>query len=138
MSTMTLEELLRKTSDEDLLNIHLELQSCIVPATGYSHAFCRKVNRMIDAGKLCVREDSYRKIYLPTLAKAVLKEMASRYANYCRNMKGAEEPLVNDGHCVWCNEEFDESELHHTDIGMLCDRCIAAITSRGERLAIYD
>lgn len=88
MATMTLEQLVHRTSDEELLSIHAELTTCVVPATGAAHAFVRKVNRMIDKGELCVREDSYRKVYLPTLAKVILKEMASRYANYCHNMKG--------------------------------------------------
>ena len=50
--TMTLEQLLTKTSDGDLLDIQEELLSGVVPATGYAHSFCRKVNRMIDKGEL--------------------------------------------------------------------------------------
>lgn len=88
---MTLEQLLRKEEDSVLLEIHYELYTCVVPATGAAHAYCRKVNHLIDQGKLCMREDSYRKVYLPTLAKAVLKELALRYATYSRNMKGATE-----------------------------------------------
>lgn len=34
---------------------------------------------MIDQGKLCINPSAYRKVYLPTLAKAVQKEMAHRY-----------------------------------------------------------
>lgn len=136
MTTMTLDELLRCTSDEDLLAVHAELATCVVPATGAAHAFVRKINRMIDAGNLCIREDSYRKVYLPTLAKAVLKEMANRYANYCYNMKALSEDTGTKA-CSWCEEEFDMSELHHTDIGVLCDRCLAAIRSRGEKVVVY-
>lgn len=77
---MTLEKLVEKTSDGDLLNIYQEINSQIVPATGYAHEFCRKVNRMIDKGTLCINPTTYRKVYLPTLAKVVTKELASRYA----------------------------------------------------------
>jgi len=77
---MTLEKLVEKTSDGDLLNIYQEINSQVVPATGYAHEFCRKVNRMIDNGTLCINPTTYRKVYLPTLAKVVTKELASRYA----------------------------------------------------------
>lgn len=40
--------------------------------------------------------------------------------------------------CEWCGDEFDESELYRTDLGYVCDRCIAAIRSRGEQITIYD
>ena len=76
---MALEQLLTKASDGDLFDIQEELISGVVPATGYAHSFCRKVNRMIDQGKLCINETTYRKVYLPTFAKAVQKEMARRY-----------------------------------------------------------
>lgn len=79
---MTLEQLLTKEHDGTLLNIQLELKSAKVPATGYAHAYCRKVNRMIDAGSLCINPTTYRKVYLPTLAKAVQKELANRYAEH--------------------------------------------------------
>ncbi len=77
---MTLEKLVEKTSDGDLLNIYQEINSQIVPATGYAREFCRKVNRMIDKGTLCINPTTYRKVYLPTLVKVVTKELASRYA----------------------------------------------------------
>lgn len=77
--TMTLEELLSKTPDGTLLDIQLELLSAVVPATGPSHTFCRKVNKMIDKGELCINPTTYRKVYLPTLAKAVQRELARRY-----------------------------------------------------------
>lgn len=77
--TMTLEELLMRTPDGDLLDVQNELLMAVVPATGYSHSFCRKVNRMIDKGELCINPTTYRKVYLPTLAKAVQKELARRY-----------------------------------------------------------
>ena len=77
---MTLEKLVEKTSDGDLLDIYQEINSQVVPATGYAHEFCRKVNRMIDKGTLCINPTTYRKVYLPTLVKVVTKELASRYA----------------------------------------------------------
>ena len=43
---MTLEQLLEKTSDGDLMDIHNEIHSQVIPATGYAHAFCRKVNKI--------------------------------------------------------------------------------------------
>lgn len=87
---MTLEELLTKTEDGTLLDIQLEIQSGIVPATGYAHGFCRKVNKMIDKGELCINPSMYRKVYLPTLTKAVQKELARRYTQALLN--GVAEP----------------------------------------------
>ena len=78
-NTMTLEQLLANTADGDLLDIQEELISGVVPSTGYAHSFCRKVNRMIDKGELCINPTTYRKVYLPTLAKSVQKELARRY-----------------------------------------------------------
>lgn len=79
-TTMTLEELLSKTSDGVLLDIQEELLSAVVPASGKAHQFCRKVNKMIDKGELCINPTTYRKVYLPTLAKVVQKELARRYS----------------------------------------------------------
>lgn len=76
---MTLEQLLANTTDGVLLDIQEELIIGVVPATGCAHTFVRKVNRMIDRGELCINQNTYRKVYLPTLAKAVQKEMANRY-----------------------------------------------------------
>lgn len=87
---MTLEDLLTKTNDGTLMDIQLELLSGIVPATGHAHTFCRKVNKMIDKGELCINPNTYRKVYLPTLAKAVQREMARRYTQALRN--GVAEP----------------------------------------------
>ena len=80
----TLEQLLANTEDGTLLDIQEELLTKVVPATGYAHSFIRKVNRMIDQGKLCINETTYRKVYLPTFAKAVQKEMARRYTMFLR------------------------------------------------------
>ena len=76
---MTLQQLLENTPDKDLIDIHAEIHSQVVPATGYAHAFCRKVNKMIDKGTMCINPTTYRKVYLPTLVKAVEKELARRY-----------------------------------------------------------
>lgn len=84
---MTLEQLLEREEDGVLLDIQLELKSAIVPTHGYTHAYCRKVNKMIDAGLLCINPTSYRRVYLPTLAKAVQRELANRYTNYLLNCK---------------------------------------------------
>ena len=40
--------------------------------------------------------------------------------------------------CSWCGEVFDESEVRKTDIGFMCDQCIAAVRSRGEQVIILD
>lgn len=78
---MTLKQLLNKTSDGDLLDIYMEVHSQVVPATGYTHMFCRKVNRMIDEGKMCINPTTYRKVYLPTLIRSVEEELARRYVS---------------------------------------------------------
>lgn len=90
---MTLEQLLKKTDDGVLLDIQEELLSGVVPATGPAHSFVRHVNRMIDKGELCINPTTYRKVYLPTLAKAVQKEMARRYTMV---LKGQMNPAADD------------------------------------------
>ena len=84
---MTLEQLLKKEKDGVLLDIQLELKSARVPSTGYTHSYCRKVNKMIDAGELCINPNTYRRVYLPTLARAVHKELANRYVEHLLNSK---------------------------------------------------
>jgi len=84
---LTLEKLLSKEDDGILLDIELELSSAVVPATGYAHKYIRKVNALIDAGELCINPTTYRKVYLPTFAKAVRKELARRWANIVRREK---------------------------------------------------
>lgn len=78
-TVMTLEQLLMKERDGELLDIQLELLSGCVPTFGAAHKYCRKVNKMIDSGNLCISQATFRKVYLPTLAKAVQREMARRY-----------------------------------------------------------
>lgn len=79
MNKLTLETLLQREQDGVLLDIQLELLSNVVPATGYAHAYCRKVNKLIDAGECCINPNTYRRVYLPTLAKAVQRELSRRY-----------------------------------------------------------
>lgn len=76
----TVEKFIVAMDDELILNIYDEVVTGIVPATGYAHGACRKINRMIDKGQLCINQTTYRKVYLPTLAKLVYKELARRYA----------------------------------------------------------
>ena len=87
MATMTLEQLLAREEDGTLLDIYKELQKAVVPATGYAHGQVRKVNVLIDAGELCINPTTYRKVYLPTLARAVQKELANRYTHYLQYEK---------------------------------------------------
>lgn len=144
MRTMTIEELLMKEEDKTLLNIHDELESGIMPATGYTHEYIRKVNRMINEGRLCSVPGKYRTVYLPTVSRAIYKELARRYAMYCYNVKAPAikvTPLKRNDEqceCSWCNGEYEASDLHATDLGMLCDQCIAGIRSRGEDIIIFD
>lgn len=78
---MTLEQLLAKEKDGVLLDIEIELRDAVVPATGYAHQYIRSVNKMIDAGELRINQTTYRKVYLPTFAKAVHKELARRWVD---------------------------------------------------------
>ena len=144
MRATTLEKLLKYRDDQELLNIYNELESGKITSTSYAHDFCRRVNQMVDDGELCVGEGRYRHIYLPTLSKAVYKEMASRYAIYLHNYK-APMPVVSESttdddekvyNCDWCYGEYDVSELVKTDLGMLCETCITAIRSRGEDVCV--
>ena len=88
---MTVEELLSNTTDAELLGVYEEIATGIVPASGKAHTYCRSINKMIDKGTLCINPTTYRKVYLPTLAKMVLKEMANRYHNYLNNCKTLED-----------------------------------------------
>ena len=78
---MTVEKILSREDDAVLLDLELELLSGKVPATGYAHSYVRKINKLIDAGECCINPTTYRKIYLPTLAKLVQKECARRWTN---------------------------------------------------------
>lgn len=90
---MTLEELLKRTPDGVLLDIEIELIDAVVPSTSKTQEFRRTINRMIDRGELCINPNTYRKVFLPTLAKAVHKEMARRYTQAL--IKGVAEPDNN-------------------------------------------
>lgn len=76
---LTLEQVLQNVSDYSLIEMFLSIKCGIVPATSTVRKFCRKINKLIDEGKVCIGP-SYRKIYLPTLAKAINAELARRYA----------------------------------------------------------
>ena len=78
---MTVEKILAREDDQVILDIELELLSGKVPATGYAHSYCRKINKLIDSGECCINPTTYRKVYLPTLAKLVQKECARRWTN---------------------------------------------------------
>lgn len=78
---MTIEKILSREADAVILDIALELLRGKVPATGYAHSYCRKINKLIDAGECCINPTTYRKVYLPTLAKLVQKECARRWTN---------------------------------------------------------
>ena len=40
--------------------------------------------------------------------------------------------------CKWCKEEYDMSDLKQTTYGLLCDKCIRAIKSRGEEILVSE
>jgi len=76
---LTLEQVLQNVPDYDLIEMFLSVKYGIVPATGTVRKFCRKINTLIDKGEMCIGPN-YRKVYLPTLAKAINAELARRYA----------------------------------------------------------
>jgi hypothetical protein len=77
---MTITELLAKAPDSEIMTMYDEIESGIVPATSACREFTKRVNRMIDQGKLCINPSSYRHVYLPGLTKLLCAEMAKRYA----------------------------------------------------------
>lgn len=76
---MTLEEYLRSLSAAELLPVEHELLTGMVPANGFAQSLRRVCNEMIDEGEMSV--NAYRKIFLPTLARAIHKEFARRFYN---------------------------------------------------------
>ena len=89
-SKQTLEQLLSHLGDDVLYAINQELDTGFIPASGQAHSFCRRVNRLIDQGKLSVNPNTYRKVYLPTLYKAINVEMARRYMHIIDKSKPIE------------------------------------------------
>lgn len=77
---MTVQMLLSKAPDEKILDMYDELEAGVVPTTSACREMMRRMNRMIDQGTLCINPSTYRKVYLPSLAKLVYAEMAKRYA----------------------------------------------------------
>lgn len=148
MRITSIEKLMGNTDDRELLDIYLELESGKVPSTSYAHDFCRKVNRMIDEGKLSVKDEGFRHIYLPSLRKLLYKEMARRYAVDLYYASPA--PVPRDEHdetpdcsddevckCQLCNGDFEGSDLIPTDLGWLCHQCIDELRSRDEPVTRY-
>lgn len=78
--TMTVQQLLAKAPDEKIMEMYEELEAGVVPTTSACRMMIKRINRMIDQGTLCINPSTYRKIYLPSLAKLVYAEMAKRYA----------------------------------------------------------
>lgn len=152
MRAMTIEELLMKEDDKTLLDIYDELESGVMPATGYTHEYIRKVNRLINEGRLCSVPGKYRTVYLPTVSKALYRELARRYAMHCYNAKAPKPKAKSTGikvtplerndeqtTCERCNcDGFDPSDLHSTDMGMLCDKCISDMRRNDEAVFVYD
>lgn len=85
--TLTVEEYINAHSDEELLDIALEITKAVIPATGAAHMKLRRINQKIDQGKLCISPTTYRKMYMPTFAKIVLKVFASRHVEYLLKQK---------------------------------------------------
>lgn len=85
---ITLEEYLGNLPDEKLVEVEFELFRDIAPATGAAHSMIREINRGIDRGAFCINPMTYRKVYLPTFARAVHKEMARRYYNLITTQGG--------------------------------------------------
>ncbi len=57
--------------------------------------------------------------------------------NYYAEQKENDEYNSEQLHsCDWCKNDFLEDQLTDTNLGKLCDRCIQAIRSRGERVEI--
>lgn len=147
MPKWNLERYMRYVDDKELLDVYNELESGKVPATGYAHGFNRKVNRMIDSGDLCIKDGNYRHIYLPTLSKAIHREMARRYATYMCNYKAptASEPAAVPEHtdedeeahkCALCNGEYEFGDLIPTELGYICEACFNAMRGRGEDVSV--
>lgn len=75
----TLEDYIAKQSDNTLIDIQTELLTGNVPKKGAARTMCRQINKLIDQGTLKINQYTYRKVYLPSLAKAVDRDLARRY-----------------------------------------------------------
>lgn len=102
MKKLTLEKLLQKEQDGTLLYVQLELLSGIVPKKGAAHSYRRKINKMIDNGDCCISTNTYRKVYLPTLAKAIQRELARRYTDVLMGNRVLVEPKDMTAEQVEC------------------------------------
>lgn len=74
-----LEAFLTEQEDNTLIGIQTELLSGVVPSKGEARMMCRKINKLIDQGNLKINQHTYQKVYLPSLAKAIDRELARRY-----------------------------------------------------------
>lgn len=75
----TLEQFLSEQTDNTLIEVQTEILSGVVPKKGAAHTMCRAINKQIDQGYLKINQFTYRKVYLPSLAKAVDRELSRRY-----------------------------------------------------------
>lgn len=80
----TLEEYLAKLPTAQLVDVEDELLNDIIPSTGYARELYRTINKMIDAGTLCINPSQYRRVTIPALTRAVHREAARRYINALR------------------------------------------------------
>lgn len=134
MRITSIEKLMNSLSDGELLDIYLELADGKVPSTSYAHDFCRKVNKMVDEGKLSVKTEGFRHIYLPSLRKLVYKEMAIRYSEYLIYEKAPANVYAPNKtlRCDNCGLSYDVSELRETEYGLVCGKCYDALVKPDE------
>lgn len=72
---------------------------------------------------------------------ASVKEQAAEWYNEYAEVVAPEDIGITEDTqpvCEWCECETDEDMLTRTDLGMLCNRCIAAIRSRGEQITLFE
>ena len=99
----------------------------LINGTKYSSTTSKHQNRLKrqNVKKLVVDEDTlYEVMRHGSLYVETIKDM----------LRGEEGTLDIEVKCDWCDEEFEGPELQQTSIGMLCDTCVRAIKSRGERI----
>lgn len=83
-----------------------------------------------------VIEEELRAEYEENKEQIALDSNAQTFEEWIENCTNKNGFLEEAPKCDWCEEYFEESELKNTDLGKLCDRCIAAIRSRGESITI--
>ena len=72
-----------------------------------------------------------REKYLPidTFEKAI--KYFKKYGFTVEKMFGSEFRK-----CVFCEDVYDLTDMHETDIGFMCDSCLLALKSRGETISV--